>query len=377
MPTSAGTSTFQCEQCGHSIPIADHLPGSKASCPSCLTVTVVPTRESKDRVRSTLDAGYGDSFGMEDAESLGVSKAVNDTVSEFKSLDYRFLIPFDKIFSRELLRKRAVRWVSLFGLTPIAVYVATLKFQFQFTTVLWLLQVYFCLFWALYFHSLIRPTGLIWRRAITYASFTMVIGIPLLLTVEKLPGISSIISGSQSEGFWPQFFAYVFGVGPAEELCKAAPLLWFALRKHQIVSLREGLFLGLMSGLGFAAVEGVQYTFSATLEAARHVTGEYFIAQMLQAYFRLMSGPVLHGAWAGTVGWFIGVASTQPAGKRWPVVAVGIGLASLLHGLNDVFAGSWLQIVAAGTGILVFMSYLLHGEDAKAAAAGAAASAPE
>jgi len=64
---------------------------------------------------------------------------------------------------------------------------------------------------------------------------------------------------------------------------------------------REGLFLGLMSGFGFAAAEGVQYVFGATVDAARH-GGAYFVAQMLQTDFRLMSGPVLHGAWAGIVG---------------------------------------------------------------------------
>ena len=359
MQTSSSPNTFQCAHCGHAIPMADHQAGSNASCPSCLTVTVVPTRESMERVRSTLDAGYGESFGMEDAEGLGVAKAVNDTVSEFKSLDYRFLIPFTKIFSRELLQKKAVRWVSLFGLAPIAVYVATVKFEFEFATVLWLLQVYFCLFWALYFHSLIRPTGAIWKRAIGYAAFTVLIGIPLLLVAERLPVISNLISGSESESFVSQFFAFVLGVGLAEELCKAAPLLWFVLRKHKVISMRDGLFLGLMSGLGFAAAEGVRYIFSATLEAAQHSTGEYFIAQMLQAYFRMMSGPVLHGAWAGIVGWFIGVASTQPTGKRWPIVTVGLGLAALLHGLNDFFAGSWLHLAAAGISILVFMAYLL------------------
>ena len=134
---------------------------------------------------------------MEDAGDLGVAKAVTDTVKEFKSLDYGFLLPFRKIFSTSLLRKKAVRWVCLFGLMPIAIYVATFKFELGFVQTVWLLQLYFCLFWALYFHSLIRPSGATWKRAIGYAAFTAIIGIPLLLLAEALPGLRSIVSGTR------------------------------------------------------------------------------------------------------------------------------------------------------------------------------------
>jgi len=47
-------------------------------------------------------------------------------------------------------------------------------------------------------------------------------------------------------------------------------------------------------------------------------------------------------------------------------VTVGVAFAALLHGINDVVAGSWLHVVAACVSILVFMAYLLHGEETTA-----------
>ena len=119
---------FACSQCGQHISVTDDLSGTQATCPHCNTVITVPSRPTKAK-RSPLDYGHGETFGMEDAEDLGVSKAVSDTVTQFKSLDYGFLLPFRKIFSPSLLRKKAVRWVCLFGLMPIAIYVATDQFE--------------------------------------------------------------------------------------------------------------------------------------------------------------------------------------------------------------------------------------------------------
>ena len=338
---------------------------TKAStCPHCGESVQAPSQSGEpsdsNSAHAVLGSGFGESFGMDDADDLGVAKAVSDTVTQFKSLDYGFLLPFKKIFSTSLLRKRAVRWVCFFGIAPIAIYLVTLNFKLPFIQTVWLLQLYFCFFWALYFHSLIRPSRAIWKRAVGYAVFTVIITIPLVVIENTVPFIRDILAGFDSEQFTPRFVACVFGVGPLEELCKAVPLLWFGLRKNKLHGIREGLFLGLMSGLGFAAIEGVGYTFGAA--AINNGSEAAFTLQILQTIFRFMSGSLLHAAWAGTVGWFIGLASTR-TGARWPIVAVGIAFAAILHGLNDVVAGGWLQLVSATVSILVFLAYLVHGEE--------------
>jgi len=332
--------------------------------------TVPPTQPAARPARGPLDTGYGESFGMEDADGLGVVEAVTGTVDQFKSLDYRFLLPVWKMFTPSLLRKKAVRWVLMFALLPLALWIAVDKFQLDFDDTVFLIQVYFCLFWALYFQSLIRPSWAVWRRGLGYAAFTCMVGIPLLFAAQRLPVIRNIYSGLHSESFFSQFCGYVFGVGPLEEICKALPLLILGLRGGKIRGIRDGLFLGLMSGFGFATAEGVMYTLRAAGGIiATQGSDAAFTGHILQTYFRLMTGPVLHGAWAGTVGWFIGAASTRTGG-RWPIIVVGLAFAALLHGLYDVVANGYLGLVAAAVTILVFMTYLVHGEEQQAAATG-------
>jgi RsiW-degrading membrane proteinase PrsW (M82 family) len=125
-----------------------------------------------------------------------------------------------------------------------------------------------------------------------------------------------------------------------------------------------------MSGLGFAVAEGVAYTVqAATGVIATQGQEGAFTQQVLQTFFRLMTGPVLHGAWAGIAGWFIGIAAIR-GGARWPIVVLGLAFAVLLHGLNDVFAGGYLHLVTAGASILIFMTYLVHGEEQQATKTG-------
>ena len=295
---------------------------------------------------------------MEDGGEFGISK----TIGLFKSLDYGFLLPFQKIFDQGLLRKKAVRWVLLFGLSPIAIFVSAVLFDLTFVQTVWLLEGYFCLFWALYFHTLVQPGTAVWRRGLFYAAFTAFIGIPILLAAQNLPVVRNIYEAAGSDSWLARLFGLILGVGVMEESVKALPLLIFGLRIGKIATVREGLFLGFMSGLGFAAAEGVSYSLNSAI-ASSNASSEYmeaaFTLQALQMVFRMMSGPILHGAWAGIAGWFIGLAATRSS-PRWPVVAVGIAFVAILHGVNDVFAGSLLHLATAGFSLLILMAYLSH-----------------
>lgn len=308
---------------------------------------------------SVLETDPGAAFTMEDGDDLGITK----TISLFKSLDYGFLLPFKKILSFQLLRKRAVRWVLFFGLAPIAFFVIAGKLGVTFPETIWLFQLYFCFFWAIYFHSLINPGPGIWKRAAAYGAFTILVGMPIDMTMQSFPILRNLFSGTESDSVLVKIVAFVFGVGILEETVKALPLILFGLRKQKLGP-RDGLFLGFVSGLGFAASEGVVYSLSAATSAFgadSDFADKAFTIQILQTIFRFMSGTLLHGAWAGIAGWFIGLA-TQNKTHQWPLVCIGIGFVALLHGINDVVAGSSLHLVLAGGSILIFMAYLVHDE---------------
>ena len=169
-----------------------------------------------------------------------------------------------------------------------------------------------------------------------------------MLMLENLPIMRSFVESTESENFLGRAIGFILGIGFSEETCKALPLIILGLRKKTLHGTKEGVFLGMMSGFGFAAAEGVQYISASE-------------GNPLQFLHRAMSGPILHAAWAGVVGWFIGAASIRQ-GKKWPIVVLGISCMALLHGIHDVFAGGPLILVTAAVTIITFMTYLAHGQ---------------
>ena len=308
--------------------------------------------DSDSEQNKNLEKDFGSAFGMEEESNIGIS----NIIKEFKSLNYSYLIPLKKIFDAKLLRKKAVQWIMFFGLLPLIYAWIVRIYQLDFTEVVWMIEIYFCLFWALYFHSIIQPTKKVWKQGIGYAVFTAAIGIPVLLSIQSFPVISDLYGNLSSRNLFSQLTGFVFGVGILEETTKALPLIIFGLRKNKINGVRDGMFLGFLSGLGFAASEGVTYTVRATADAVNYGS---VTDQVLTFMDRVMSGPLQHSAWAGVTGWFIAVAA-QRKGKRWPIVVVGISFMAIMHGLYDTFSDGIIGIILAGISFLIFMGYLVH-----------------
>ena len=204
--------------------------------------------------------GQSGAFGLEEGGDFGIGSAVKATVEEFKSLEYSYLLPFRKILSISLLRKRAVRWVIGFGLFPLVLLYVKHKFDWSLEGTSWWLGGYFCLLWATCFSWILHPQTNIWQRGAKWALFTVVVGSPLLLLAQHLPVINAFYSGTASESFLLRLAGFVLGVGVMEETCKAVPFLLFALRRKEVIPLKAGIFLGMMSGFGFALAEIVQYS---------------------------------------------------------------------------------------------------------------------
>ena len=359
--------------------MSDPLPLDSSPDPA-LSAAAPPPSQSPPR------QGKSGSFGLEDGGDFGIGSAVKTTVQEFKSLEYSYLLPFRKILSTSLLRKRAVRWVIGFGLFPLILVYAKDKFDWSLESASWWLGGYFCLFWATYFSWIIHPQTKVWQRGAKWALFTVVIGVPLLLLAQRLPVISAFYSGAASESFLYRLIGFVFGVGILEEACKAVPFLLFALRKKEVIPLKAGIFLGMMSGFGFALAEIVQYSVRywgasaavSALAVARafdnpaHARGllpalaDYQGSILLIQIVRFITSPLLHACWAGVVGWFIAAASHR-TGTRWPVVLTGILFIATLHGLFDLFSDGLIGIAFAALSLLVFMGYLVSAVDEEAA----------
>ena len=349
-----------------------------------------PPRPSQPSQPPPVDRGHSDLFGLEDGGDLGIGSAFRSTVKEFKSLDYGYLLPFRKILSVSLLRKKAVRWVIGFGLFPLLLAVLKHKFDWSLEGCAWWLGAYFCALWATYFFGILRPQDKVWRRGMKWAFFTLVVGVPLLLVAQKLPVINTLYLGAASESFLFRFVGFILGVGILEETCKAIPFLLFALRRKEAISPKDGILLGIMSGFGFALAEVVQYSvgywamgaylsavataralhdpagYGALLPGLAELSGSVLLTQIV----RFITTPLLHACWGGVIGWFIAAASRR-TGSRWPVVVTGILFVAALHGLFDLFSDGFIGIGFAALSILVFMGYLIHavGEEAASGSA--------
>jgi len=335
-------------------------------------------------------------FGL--MEGSNIKETVKSVQDQFRSLDYAFLLPLKVIITGRIFRTKAFWWLMIFGLMPLLLVILKEAFAWNFQQSVWLLGAYFCFFWASYFHGLLHPSGKVWRRGLKWAAFTVVIGVPLLLLAQKLPLIrtfyASVEGNFHESSILFRMFGFIFVVGVLEETCKALPLLLFATRDSEPLSTRNGLFLGMMSGFGFALSEVVSYSvrywsvsaevsamqFADSIHQSTNWLGlvdgdelsrlisndlpnlvEFYGSMVLTQVVRFMTLPLLHAVWAGIAGWFIAIAYQRKAG-RWPTIVVGIALVAMMHGLYDTFASGIIGVSIAASTILLFLAYVTNNE---------------
>jgi RsiW-degrading membrane proteinase PrsW (M82 family) len=104
------------------------------------------------------------------------------------------------------------------------------------------------------------------------------------------------------------------------------------------------------------------YIIQSAVSASVFDTQAAFSTQFAQFLFRMITGPLLHAAWAGTVGWFIGYAAMRQE-PRWPVVGLGIAFMAVLHGVHDVLVGGVLGIATSAVTLIILFAYMTHDEN--------------
>jgi RsiW-degrading membrane proteinase PrsW (M82 family) len=280
-------------------------------------------------------------------------------------------------------------WIVFIGLGPLVFGYLQAFLGLNFVHIAWLFSAYFCALWAWILGSLVSKDSAMWQRGVLYTAFTAFIGILMLFAWQAIPFIAVLYSGTETVNPMWRLLGFVFGVGVLEELCKVTPLLLFGLRAGKIHTAGDGLFLGMMSGLGFAMSEGVDYTIKywssavglgeahvrQCVEQATNLFGTVDQAEFLErlgtslpAMFeqygvivvaqltRFMSLPLLHAAWAGIVGY--GAAKGFQEGK-WGLLFAGLGVAAVLHGLYNFYSPSILSLMFAALSILLTLALLV------------------
>ncbi|MEI8120409.1 MAG: PrsW family intramembrane metalloprotease [bacterium] len=258
-----------------------------------------------------------------------------------------------------LFEIKSVPWILAFGLSPLLILFLQSLLGLYFAQIAWLFSAYFCALWAYIVGRLADRNTETWKTGILYAVFTAFIGIAMLLIWRFIPVIGSLYGAIESANPIKRLLGFVFGVGICEELCKAAPLLIFGLRSKILQSPVDGLFLGMMSGLGFAMNEGVGYTiqyWSAASDLGATSFEQYGQILVVQLV-RFMSLPLLHAAWAGLVGYGIAYAFLN---ARWEFVFLSIGAAAILHGFYNFASPTVYSLLIAGLSMSLTLSLLVR-----------------
>jgi RsiW-degrading membrane proteinase PrsW (M82 family) len=170
-----------------------------------------------------------------------------------------------------------------------------------------------------------------------------------ILTAFLYGGVLGVLGASILEAEFlkqPSLVTYI-GVGLIEEAVKLAAL-WVVAWHLPRYTMRDGIVLGAVVGLGFAALENAGYAFNAmfTLEglSLRNLVETEILRGVLT--------PVGHGLWTAILGGALFAAAATRGRLRITGAVVGWYLVvALLHGLWDAARGIavWLTLLLTAT----------------------------
>jgi RsiW-degrading membrane proteinase PrsW (M82 family) len=211
--------------------------------------------------------------------------------------------------------------------------------------------------WAVAFWLLIRPGRI--TRLIAWLAVAIAAAVLVLLPVMTLPWENALDNTMSSRNVLP----WIYGVGFAEEVTKALPILVAALALRWIwkttLDVRVWMFLGTIAGLTFGVRESALYT-SSYLMQGQHRAG-LAIPLILSFAQRVFVDGFQHAVWAGIAAFFIGMGVNYRR-RRIPLIIFGITLPAVLHGLNDwstQLASHWLWILMEAVSLLLFIGYTM------------------
>ena len=304
-------------------------------------------------------------------------------LGSFGKLDLRREVwPLDGSAAKTMAVDPTFWWVTLLAALPLLF--STLNDPDQTLTAF---SLFFAGVWALIFCYVVKGEQVGWGWRLGCFLFTGVLGISgLLLLYQILPAWYVALTASPTVSV--QLIGYVTQVGLLEETTKAVPVAVLLLAMRRRLNHADIVLLGLFSGLGFAAFENLSYfrsqlatTVNGAVETvnavqANTVTGDAALGQLVHGAFntmllplvRSLASPFSHAAWCGIVAHFMGLASRSDAkGRRVALIACGLGIAAVLHGMYDgLFAVQ--PVLPAAVAVLSFMLLRMYLAGSEAAA---------
>ncbi len=243
--------------------------------------------------------------------------------------------------------------IGLVCVPPIALVMLNNATESTIHAIAWIFAAYFAVAWLLLLGVIVRPQHVHRSMLVAVAVIGVVTQAPIAIFLETELHSST---GNLLD---------IFTIGIPEELAKAIPIVvvaWIWRRQWPTQTPRDYLFLGAVSGLVFGAAEAVHYFTDVLGSLSGNVNGLELQALTIQYIWRFLTDPIDHACWAGITGYFIGLAITGRS-RKYAVGFIGIGIAAILHGLND-----WNQVnshpawvVVTLISVLLFLGYARAG----------------
>jgi RsiW-degrading membrane proteinase PrsW (M82 family) len=245
--------------------------------------------------------------------------------------------------------------VIAYGLLP-SVFIVLFVNTSSFTTPGWAYSLYLAPLWVIAFYLVIRP-GKITKTTIG-AGITIIVGTLALIQLVAIPWETHLFTSVRTK----QVLPWIYGVGYAEEITKALPVLATALillyfRKEKL-DVRMWMFLGCLAGLTFGVSESVKYV-AEFLHVGEHPGNSVPVVLLFAA--RVFGDGFQHAVWAGISGFFIGMGVNYRR-RRIPLIAIGISIPSVLHGLSDWSTNlsvQWYWIGILALSLTLFLGYTM------------------
>ena len=243
--------------------------------------------------------------------------------------------------------------VALVCVPPIALVMLNNPTETKIHDIAWIFAAYFAVAWLLLLGVIVRPQHVTRAMLAAIAVVGIVTQAPTAIFLE-----TQLHSNTGS-------LLDVFTIGLPEELAKAIPILvvaWIWRHYWHTQTPRDYLFLGAVSGLVFGAAEVVHYFTAVLGSLSGNATGLDLQDITIQYVWRFLTDPIDHACWAGITGYFIGLAITGPR-RKYSIGFVGIGIAAVLHGLNDwnPINSHPAWVVVTLVSVLLFLGYARAG----------------
>ena len=265
-------------------------------------------------------------------------------MEQLRYIGHAFIFPKDDMERHHIMEDKRLLILAVVGLSLSIIMLLPIGGYLVFYAV----SLYFATIWGLFFAYFFRTRQISKSKAVSTFFLTQLGVFVIFSGLNEL----NFFYACTSAPFPLSILGYILGIGLTEEFAKMIPLLVLERRAREPQLPQTMVFYGLMAGIAFGVFEGVQYQTSINIRA------DYTTAFVLNIA-RLTSLPFLHAVWAGICGYFVGMAGLYPQYRK-SLYVLALAIPATLHGLYDLFAGSFylVSLVIAFLSVFLLMAYL-------------------